>query len=44
MQLLNNKLRKQLEGTVIKAREVAETAALAALDQLGVGYQNQIRT
>jgi len=39
MQLLNNKLRKQLEGTVIKAREVAETAALAALDQLGVGYQ-----
>lgn len=34
---LDKKLRSQLENTVKKARDVAEEAALAVLEQLGVG-------
>ncbi|MBO2660810.1 restriction endonuclease subunit M [Shewanella algae] len=37
MQPLDKKLRSQLENTVKKARDIAEEAALAVLEQLGVG-------
>ncbi|MCA9241061.1 MAG: hypothetical protein KDA37_12715, partial [Planctomycetales bacterium] len=37
MQPLDRTLRRQLEATVKDARDIAETAAKAALDQLGVG-------
>ncbi len=37
LQPLNKKLRKQLETTIIKARNVAETAARVALKRLSVG-------
>lgn len=37
MQSLDTDLRSQLESTVEEAREVAETGAHAALNQLGVG-------
>lgn len=37
LQPLDKKLRSQLENTVKKARDIAEEAALAVLEQLGVG-------
>lgn len=37
MQLLDKTLRKQLERTIKDARDIAEEAARAALEQLGVG-------
>ena len=38
MQALDKDLRGALEKTVKSAREIAEIAAFAALDQLGVGH------
>ena len=37
MQPLDKTLRKQLERTIKDARDIAENAARAALEQLGVG-------
>lgn len=37
LQPLDKKLRSQLENTVKKARDIAEEAALAVIEQLGVG-------
>ena len=37
MQPLDKTLRKQLERTIKNARDIAENAARAALEQLGVG-------
>jgi len=39
MQPLDKTLRNKLERTIIEARDVAEAAAQAALEQLGVGHQ-----
>lgn len=41
MQSLDTDLRSQLESTVEEAREVAETGARAALNQLGVGNREK---
>ena len=41
LQPLDKKLRSQLENTVKKARDIAEEAALAVLEQLGVGEKTK---
>jgi hypothetical protein len=41
LQPVDKKLRSQLENTVKKARDIAEEAALAVLEQLGVGEKTK---
>lgn len=41
LQPLDKKLRSQQENTVKKARDIAEEAALAVLEQLGVGEKTK---